>query len=154
VDTVGYRASKFEHKIDEAFGFSQEEAAIICLLLLRGAQTPGEIRTRSGRLCDFDSPAQVEQVLEKLAEMENGPFVKKLPRQPGKRESRYIHLFRGEPEPGEENDLSVQSDFNSVSVPAPFYSEKISALEAEVGELREKLENLEAKFEAFVKEFE
>lgn len=89
------RAAKYQHRFcNTEFGelqFSPGELAIVCELLLRGPQTPGELRSRTPRLHPFDDVTQVEACLQSLAD--KGPFVVKLPRQPGKRESRYAHLF-------------------------------------------------------------
>lgn len=78
-----------------ALQFSPYELGVICVLLLRGPQTPGELRTRTQRLCDFADVAAVETTLENLVTREDGPFVARLPRAPGERESRYAHLFGG-----------------------------------------------------------
>ena len=75
---------------------SGQELGIVCVLLLRGAQTPGELRTRSERLCKFSDVNEVEGVLETLMTRDDGPFVARLPREAGRRESRYVHLFCGE----------------------------------------------------------
>ncbi|NRB42332.1 MAG: DUF480 domain-containing protein, partial [Pseudomonadales bacterium] len=73
-----------------------QQLAIICLLFLRGPQSPGELRTRSNRLCDFSDVREVEAVLTSLQQFEKMPLVQKLERQPGKRDCRYVHLFSGE----------------------------------------------------------
>lgn len=95
----GSRVSKYRHRFcNSAYGtlkFSAQELAIVCELLLRGPQTPGELRTRASRLCPLKDVTESEAVLDALAKREDGPFVKRLPREPGKRESRYRHLFSG-----------------------------------------------------------
>lgn len=94
------RVARYQHRFcNTEFGdlrFSSAEFAVICELLLRGAQTPGELRARCARLHNFSDVAQVESALQAL--VEKGPYVVKLPREPGKRESRYAQLFTGEPE--------------------------------------------------------
>lgn len=150
IDTVGYRASKFEHKMDQKFQFADQELAVICLLLLRGAQTPGELRTRSGRSFEFASPEEVEQTLQGLAEKENGPFVVKLPRQPGKRENRYMHLFCGPVNPDDYASAEMPQENASVVVS---YDQRISAMENEIATLKSELDSLRQKFEDFVKQF-
>ncbi|WP_152084550.1 YceH family protein [Pseudoalteromonas sp. A25] len=89
------RVDKYAHRFCNTefsrMQFSEQQRAIVCLLLLRGAQTPGELRTRSARLANFTHVSEVEQALEKL---QTEGFVKKLAREPGKRESRYVHLFQ------------------------------------------------------------
>ena len=96
----GSRVTKFQHRFcNSGFGsleFSKQEIGVLCVLLLRGPQTPGELRTRTQRLCDFSDVRETESVLQQLAERRDGPFVVRLAREPGKRESRYAHLFSGE----------------------------------------------------------
>ena len=98
----GSRVTKYQHRFyNSEFGghrFSEQEMGLVCVLLLRGPQTPGELRSRTNRLCHFNDVNEVEQVLQNLAEREDGPYVVRLPREPGKRESRYAHLFCGEVE--------------------------------------------------------
>lgn len=95
----GSRVTKYQHRFCNAgFGsleFSTQELGILCVLMLRGAQTPGELRSRTNRLCDFSDVIEAEGVLNKLMEREDGPFVARLAREPGKRESRFVHLFCG-----------------------------------------------------------
>ncbi|WP_200804686.1 YceH family protein [Ferrimonas marina] len=95
----GARASKYKHRFcNTPFGglqLSEQERGIVCVLLLRGPQTPGELRSRTNRLCQFDDVSQVEAVLKQMAEQ---GYVVQLPREAGKRESRYAHLFSGEVE--------------------------------------------------------
>ncbi|WP_312241555.1 DUF480 domain-containing protein [Pantoea sp.] len=99
----GQRVAKYEQRFcNSAFGnlrFSAAEVAILTLLFLRGPQTPGELRTRSGRLHEFADMGEVEQTLEQMLTREEGPCVARLPREPGKRESRYMHLFGDEAPP-------------------------------------------------------
>ena len=96
----GSRVPKFQHRFcNSNYGtlkFSPQELGVICELFLRGPQTPGELRSRTARLCRFADVTEVEAVLAQLAGREDGPFVVRLPREPGKRESRYAHLFSGE----------------------------------------------------------
>lgn len=137
------RASKFQHRFcNTEFGdlkLNQQELAIICCLFLRGPQTPGELRTRTNRLCSFNDVKETEAVLEKLASREPGALVIKLPREPGKRESRYQHLFSGE------IDLDA---YAAESLSASSQSNcKIDALEAEVAELRQEVAELRVLIE-------
>ena len=96
----GQRVSKYEQRFcNSAFGnlqLNSAEVAVLTLLFLRGAQTPGELRTRSGRLHEFSDMNEVEQTLNQLIARDDGPMVVRLAREPGKRESRYMHLFGGE----------------------------------------------------------
>ena len=98
---AGARTRRFAHRMDSRlFGtleFSRQERAVLCVLLLRGPQTPGEIRSRTARLAEFESLDAVEGVLGALAAREDGPHVEALAREPGRREVRYRQLFSGEP---------------------------------------------------------
>ncbi len=139
------RVSKYQHRFcNTEFGdlkLSEQEKGIICCMLLRGAQTPGEIRTRTNRLATFHDVKEVEAVLEHLASEEKGPLVVKLPREAGKRESRYMHLFCGEV------DVSAMA----AAVPATSSSsERVAQLEQEVAELREELDALKAQVESLL----
>ncbi|PNH81936.1 YceH family protein [Vibrio diazotrophicus] len=137
------RASKFQHRFcNTEFGdlkLNEQELGIVCCLLLRGPQTPGELRTRTNRLCSFNDVKETEAVLERLAARELGALVVKLPREPGKRESRYQHLFSGEVDL---EALAVES-----SSASSFSSNKMEMLEAEVAELREEVAELRAMLE-------
>lgn len=97
----GSRVAKYQHRFCNteygSLNFSVQELAIVCELFLRGPQTPGELRGRASRLGHFNDVGEVEAALDHLARRDDGPFVVRLPREPGKRESRYAHLFSGEP---------------------------------------------------------
>lgn len=140
------RVSKYQHRFcNTEFGdlkLTEQEKGIVCCMLLRGAQTPGEIRTRTNRLATFNDVKEVENVLEHLANDEKGPLVVKLPREAGKRESRYMHLFCGE----------VDVSELAVATTAPFSagSERIAQLEQEVAELREELAALKEQVESLL----
>ncbi len=102
-DKAGYgsgRTTKYKHRFCNteygALKFSPQERGILCALFLRGAQTPGELRTHTQRMCEFTEVAETESVLSTLMEREDGPFVARLPRAPGAREFRYMHQFSGE----------------------------------------------------------
>jgi uncharacterized protein len=94
-DAIDNRVTKFEHRLQEAFNFDRREIAILCELLLRGPQTPGELRSRAERMHRFDDLGQVQSTLQRLAQREP-PVVKILPRQPGTKEARYAHLLSGD----------------------------------------------------------
>jgi uncharacterized protein YceH (UPF0502 family) len=144
----GSRVPKFQHLFcNTNFGtlrFSPQELAIVCELFLRGPQTPGELRSRASRLCRFGDVTEVEAVLDRLAAREDGPFVLRLAREPGKRESRYAHLFSGEPA----GDSESESRPGAVA-PAPAadagdgrleqLERRVAELEAEMTELRQRL---------------
>lgn len=99
----GSRVSKYQHLFcNTEFGtlkFTPQELAIVCELLLRGPQTPGELRSHASRIAPFADVSEVEATLKALSERESGPLVLCLPREPGKREARYAHLFSGDPLP-------------------------------------------------------
>jgi uncharacterized protein YceH (UPF0502 family) len=138
------RVSKYQHRFcNTEFGdlkLTEQEKGIVCCMLLRGAQTPGEIRTRTNRLTTFRDVKEVENVLEHLASEEKGPLVVKLPREAGKRESRYMHLFCGEV------DVSAIETTATVS-PS---SDRVSQLEQEVAMLREELDALKSQVESLL----
>ena len=144
----GNRVPKFQHLFcNTAFGtlkFSPQELGIVCELFLRGPQTPGELRSRASRLCRFGDVTEVEAVLGSLALREDGPFVTRLSREPGKRESRYAHLFSGEVAGAKESETqegSVQyverADAGSARIDQ--LERRIAGLEAEVAELKQRL---------------
>lgn len=125
--------------------FSAQELAIVCELLLRGPQTPGELRSRASRMASFADVSDVEAALQGLLERESGPLVAKLAREPGRRESRYMHLFSGEAPP-----QSVAADASPDEV-APRSSEdeslvsRVARLEEEVRQLRAELEEIRSR---------
>jgi uncharacterized protein YceH (UPF0502 family) len=128
------RVPKHGQSFTEKFNLGRREAALICLLLLRGPQTPGELRSRSDRLYTFDDLEAVESTLNRLAEIE---FVKRLPRQPGSRESRWAHLLSGDVEVAEE----------APAAPPVRGDDRITALEREVAELKRQFEEFRRNFE-------
>ncbi|GEM77993.1 YceH family protein [Vibrio superstes] len=139
------RTAKYRHRFcNTEFGdlqFSAQEKAIVCVMLLRGAQTPGEIRTRTNRLAQFADVKEVEATLDKLANLDT-PIVVKLPREPGKRESRYQHLFCGEVDI---EALATAAPVSSVKTPT---AEKLEALEQEVASLKSEVAELRALIES------
>jgi uncharacterized protein len=143
----GGRVTKYKHRFcNTEFGslkFSKQELGILCVMLLRGPQTPGELRSRTNRLCEFADAGEVEAGLTALMTREDGPFIARLPRSPGERESRYAHLFSGMVESAPEPDLA--------KAPAPAessdLSQRVSALEEQVLALRAEVEALKAQRE-------
>ncbi|WP_024552528.1 YceH family protein [Franconibacter helveticus 513] len=139
VSGFGNRVTKYEQRFcNSEFGalkLSPPEVALVATLLLRGPQTPGELRSRVGRMYEFADMTEVETTLEGLANREDGPFVARLPREPGKRESRYMHLFSGETE-------TLLTAVEAVSTPADSLTQRVEALEAEVAELKARLDSL------------
>jgi len=149
---VDARVPKYGHTIEQRVELSPAERAALCVLLLRGPQTPGEVRGRTGRLHEFAELAEVETTLDGLASRPDGPFVSKLPRQPGRREHRYAHLLCG----------AVEVDAAEVAGPAPepatravrAEDERIVALEQEVAALHDAVAELRQRFADFARQFE
>ncbi|AKG71723.1 MULTISPECIES: YceH family protein [Serratia] len=136
----GNRVVKYEQRFcNSEFGqlkLSPAEVAVIATLLLRGAQTPGELRTRTNRMHEFNDVSEVEEVLQQLTTREDGPFVVRLPREPGKRESRFMHLFSGQIDaaPAEAEEANAGE-----------LTERVVRLEAEVAELKQQVQQLLAR---------
>lgn len=146
VSSFGSRVSKFQHRFcNTEFGslqFTKQELAAIIVLLLRGPQSAGEIRTRTNRLCDFSDTQEAETVLEKLASTDNGPYVVKLPKESGKRDCRYMHLLSGE------IDINNYSPVKSVTTSSIVSEERIIALEQDVEQLKQQLSELQEMLES------
>lgn len=140
----GSRVTKFQHRFcNGGFGsleFSAQELGVLCVLLLRGPQTPGELRMRTNRLCEFSDVHETESVLQHLTERQDGPFVERLAREPGKRESRYAHLFSGETSAAQGLE-SKSHEFSTSEEPTLH----IEQLERSVRQLQEQLLLLEAR---------
>ncbi|HCR1911698.1 TPA: YceH family protein [Enterobacter kobei] len=140
VSGFGNRVTKYEQRFcNSEFGdlkLSSAEVAVVTTLLLRGAQTPGELRTRASRMHEFSDMQEVEQTLEGLAAREDGPYVVRLAREPGKRESRYMHLFCGDV------DISVTSPVIDITAGDDDLVARVEALEGEVAGLKQRLDGL------------
>jgi len=132
----GQRVMKYEQRFcNSAFGalkLSSAEVAVLTLLLLRGAQTPGELRTRSGRLHEFSDVSEVEQTLDALLQREDSARVMRLAREPGKREHRFIHLLNDDAEVPEPISGADQDDLST----------RVAALEHQVAQLQAQLTQL------------
>ena len=142
------RVPKYKHVLPEVMHLSQAEMALICVLLLRGPQTPGELATRAYRLYEFSGLEEVESTLNSLISREPDPLVTRLPRQPGQKEARFAHLLSGE--------VSIEAIHEDVA-PARSRggaSDRMAALEAEVETLRGEVLALRQQFEGFKKQFE
>ena len=141
----GNRVTKYQHRFcNSEFGtlqLSEKSTAIICELFLRGPQTPGELRNRTERLCKFEDVNEVEAELASLMAREE-PLVTKLPREPGKRESRYAHLFSGLPQASTLSTMESDEIETEVSD-----RERIGALEKQVYALQLSLDELRQKYE-------
>ena len=144
----GNRVPKFQHLFcNTTFGtlkFSPQELGIVCELFLRGPQTPGELRSRASRLCRFADVTEVEAVLDGLASREDGPYVMRLAREPGKRESRYAHLFSGEIAGAGERETREGAAGHAQYASAgdgrmEQLERRVSELESEVAQLKQRL---------------
>ena len=145
------RVAKYEHRLNELYNFHRHEIAVLCVLFLRGPQTPGELRTRTERMYAFEDLEAVHSALNLLMRREP-PLVKVLPRQPGTKESRYMHLFAGDEAPLERIE-SMEPNSGSSLTQNPT-ADRISQLEVEVDRLRRELETLREKFASFQKQFQ
>ena len=134
VYSTSNRATKYRHVLDEQLGLEEQELAILDVLMLRGPQTVGELRTRTERLAEFANLGEVESSLDRLAAREE-PFVVRLDRQPGQKEARYAHLLSGEP-------VMPEGGFAAEPPVTGARADRLSALEAEVAELREEVARL------------
>jgi uncharacterized protein YceH (UPF0502 family) len=144
------RVPKYKHVLPEVMHLSASELALICVLLLRGPQTTGELATRAFRLHEFSGLEEVETTLNSLIAREPDPLVTRLPRQPGQKEVRFAHLLSGTPsvevvsEDGHAREPSVRSS----------QSDRVSKLEGEVEALKSQMDQLREQFEGFKKQFE
>lgn len=151
LSTAGGRVPKFEHNIRSLFTFTKAETAVLCVLMLRGAQTAGEIKGRTERMYSFSNLQDVEETLKGLISRDDGPFVKELPRQPGKKEPRFIHLFSTRVVDLLESSASVDAETPVLKTTT---ADRLSELEQEVKQLREELDLLKNEFGEFKRQLE
>ena len=137
------RVTKYEHRLQEVFNLPRGETGLLCVLLLRGSQTPGELRGRTERMFRFEHLDDVEATLHRLMERDP-PLVTMLQRQPGTKESRYGHLLSGEPEESRSAPVGV--------LPSSTDDDRIGKLEAEIAELRRELHELRHAFDELKKQ--
>jgi len=144
------RVTKYEHRLQEAFNFTRGETAVLCVLLLRGPQTPGELRGRTERMHRFEDLTEVQSTLQRLMQ-HDPPLVRVLARQPGTKEARYKHLLAGD----------VEDDPNAARTPSAVFAPSNSAeadrfarLENELSDLRKQIADLKQQFAGFQKQFE
>src|SRR3954468_13223341 len=143
------RVPKYKHMMENIFDLSPQELAVMCVLMLRGHQTVGELRSRTDRQYNFASLQEVEETLNSLAAKEPDSLVLKLPRQAGQKEIRYAHLLSGE------IDLSHQPEAEHLPAPDQLSRrDRISALEQEVESLRAEVVSMRQEFAEFKKQFE
>jgi uncharacterized protein YceH (UPF0502 family) len=156
------RVTKFEHRLQEVFNFDRREIAVVCVLLLRGPQTPGELRSRADRMYHFEALEDIVSTLDRLAQREQ-PLARVLPRQPGTKESRYTNLFSAEPPMSdvvESQDVPRTSPERQSKGPSPATAavnstaDRLSALEEEVSGLRQELSDIRQQLATFRKQFE
>lgn len=139
------RVPKYKHILPKLLEIDRHEVAIICVLLLRGFQTIGELRERTQRIYEFESLDEVHQTLEELKKRDE-PLIMELPKQPGQKEARYAHLLSGE--------ISAEAMATTVFTPSQAKQDQIAKLEAEIEELKTNFASLRNEFEEFKKQFE
>lgn len=149
----GSRVTRYAHAVETHYAFSQGELAILCELMVRGPQTPGELRTRTKRMYAFDSGAAVEEALRGLMAWEGEAFVARLAPAPGRREARYAHLLAGEIDPDELAAVSSSAAPRVVSTSAADH-QHIADLEGRVAQLEAATAELKQMFAAFRSELE
>ena len=147
------RATKYEHRLPEVLNLGRREEAVLCELLLRGPQTPGELRGRTERLHAMDEIADVQSTLQKMMERQPA-LVAPLPRQPGTKEIRYAHLLSGEPALAEPPSLSASTPRSSSGNTAETSAlkEQVAALEETVATLRRQVEDLHGKVDRLLQQ--
>jgi uncharacterized protein len=160
-DNMDGRVKKYEHRLADAFNFTRPETAVLCELLLRGPQTPGELRSRAERMHHFDDLESVNSTLRHLIERDP-PLAKLLPRQPGTKEARYMHLLSGEVTPAAVSESAPPPSTKSViafpttasAAPAPSAADRITGLEQKVSSLEQEIADLKQQLANFRKQFE
>jgi len=144
------RVPKYEHRLKEALMLAEQELAVLCVLMLRGPQTVGEIRGRTGRLYEFKELDEVELTLQALLTAQP-PLAVKLPRQPGTKESRYAHLLSG---PIEIEEREVATRLEPATIEVRQENERLARVEEELAKVRAELGDLKRQFLDFKKQFE
>lgn len=139
------RAKRYRHLVSETMKLHPAESAVMCVLMLRGAQTAGEIRSRTARLFEFRDLPHVDVTLQALMTLP-APLVAQLPRRPGQKEVRYAHLLSGEP--------AAETAEPGPASPDPVRGDRVEALEEEVASLRDEMSELRAQFEEFRRQFQ
>jgi uncharacterized protein YceH (UPF0502 family) len=155
LSTTGSRVLKYEHNLKSLFTLTKSEIAILCVLILRGPQTIGEIRIRAERMYPFSSLEEAADTLNGLSERDDGPFVTILPKQPGQKEERYMHLFSGIPETTLNTDETDRKVYSDTPAHIPNDSDiRIKTLEDDVSFLKSELAELKRAFFDFKKQLE
>ncbi len=148
VRLAGSRVEKYRHNLLDFYNLERGEVALLCVLMLRGRQTPGELRVRTERMHAFPGTVEIEAALQKLMEGDN-PLVRILPQSPGQKERRYVQLLSGEP--------AIEESAPAAETSVPFIppeNSRINALESEVGALKSELAAIREEFAKFKKQFE
>jgi uncharacterized protein len=143
------RVPKYKHVMPEVLHLSQPEVALICVLMLRGPQTPGELRGNASRLHEFNGLEEIEQILNSLMSRDGEPFVARLPRQAGQKEIRFAHLLSGE--------IAIDEYAEPITPRRPTaasQTDRLATLEEEVVSLKSKVQDLQQQFDTFKKQFE
>jgi uncharacterized protein YceH (UPF0502 family) len=147
VSSADSRVPKYEHRLQQVFNLPRAETAVLCVLLLRGAQTPGELRGRTERMHRFEELSDVHSALQRLIQREP-PLVQMLPRQPGTKEARYVHLLSGdveiaEPPAGEPAVTTASADDGRIVR----LESEVDGLKAEIADLKKQLQDFRKQFE-------
>lgn len=150
----GGAVTKYLHVMDESMGLVNRQLAVLCVLMLRGPQTAGELRTRTSRLHEYDDVADVESALEGLAARQPDPLVVRLPRRPGQREERWAHLLAGEAAARAADELHAAGAVAAPAAAAPPADDRVTLLQADVDALRQELAALRDELASFRKQFE
>ncbi len=146
------RVTKYEHRLQEVFNFYRQETALLCVLLLRGPQTPGELRSRTERMHRFEDLSDVQSGLQRLTKRDP-PLVKLLPRLPGTKEARYAHLLCGDIETWEQEPAAEEAIAGS-SPDAERIAHIVEGLAEQLASLQKELADLKQQFAEFQKQFE
>lgn len=149
---AGARVMKYSHNLSQHFTFSDQQLAVLCELMLRGPQTGGELRTHCERMVSLGDSEQTDAILQSLIDWPETPLAVKLPREPGRRESRYAHLLCGEVVLPAESTYRPPPEAATQAILAE--NERLAALEEEVQQLRTEVTSLNQQFAEFKKQFE
>lgn len=148
VHQAGARVQKYRHTLPDHYDLSTKEVALLCVLMLRGPQTPGELRARTERMHPFGSLDEVEACLAELARGDD-PLVRAFPARPGQKERRFVQLLSGEP-----GEMEMTAPAQEGTSPRAGTGARVEALEQEVAALRSELQQLREEFASFKKQFE
>jgi uncharacterized protein YceH (UPF0502 family) len=146
VQKMDSRVMKYSHLATDTLELDARELAVMCVLMLRGPQTAGELKTRTGRLAEFGTIADIETTVDGLMARQPAPFVARLARQPGQKEARYAHLLSGE--------VAADPSPPQPASAATSEHDRVAALEATVEEMRKELADVRRQLDAFRKQFE